>query len=274
MSLSRATAPATAAPGTWRRPPLVASPWLRWAIYLGALAYLVLALGSLNVDWARLAEGFGRGWRFIEGFVRPNFLARADEIALGLQESLTMTVCATVAGIGVSIPIGIGAARNIAPRPVYYVCRAIVAVARSFQEILYAIFFVAMFGFGTFAGFVTISFATIGFFGKLLAEDIEDIDARQVEAMRATGAGWLQVLNYGVQPQVTPRLIGLSLYRFDINFRESAVVGIVGAGGIGATLNTAIGRYEYDVAAAILIIIILLVLACEYSSSHIRRWVQ
>ncbi len=274
MSLSRATAPATAAPGTWRRPPLVASPWLRWAIYLGALAYLVLALGSLNVDWARLADGFGRGWRFIEGFVRPNFLARADEIALGLQESLTMTVCATVAGIGVSIPIGIGAARNIAPRPVYYVCRAIVAVARSFQEILYAIFFVAMFGFGTFAGFVTISFATIGFFGKLLAEDIEDIDARQVEAMRATGAGWLQVLNYGVQPQVTPRLIGLSLYRFDINFRESAVVGIVGAGGIGATLNTAIGRYEYDVAAAILIIIILLVLACEYSSSHIRRWVQ
>ena len=92
--------------------------------------------------------------------------------------------------------------------------------------------------------------------------------------MRATGASWWQVLNYGIQPQVMPRLIGLSLYRFDINFRESAVVGIVGAGGIGATLNTSIGRYEYDVAAAILIIIILIVLACEYSSSHIRRWVQ
>ena len=147
-------------------------------------------------------------------------------------------------------------------------------VARSFQEILYAIFFVAMFGFGTFAGFLTISFATVGFLGKLLAEDIEDIDEAQAEAMRATGAGWWQVLNYGVQPQVMPRLIGLSLYRLDINFRESAVVGIVGAGGIGATLNTAISRYEYDVAAAILMIIILIVLVCEYASSHVRRWVQ
>ncbi|HEX5959008.1 MAG TPA: phosphonate ABC transporter, permease protein PhnE [Hyphomicrobiaceae bacterium] len=274
MSLTDAAASAAGQGRAWRRPPLIASPWLRWTLYLGALAYLVLALGSMDVNWARLADGFSRGWRFVEGFLRPNFLARADEIAVGLQESLTMTVCATVAGIAISIPIGVGAARNIAPRPVYYLCRAIVAVARTFQEILYAIFFVAMFGFGTFAGFLTITFATIGFVSKLLAENIEDINARQVEAMRATGAGWLQVLNYGVQPQVMPRMIGLSLYRFDINFRESAVVGIVGAGGIGATLNTAISRYEYDVAAAILLIIILLVLACEYSSSHIRRWVQ
>ena len=185
-----------------------------------------------------------------------------------------MTICATVAGIALSVPVGVGAARNISPRPVYFLCRSVVAVARSFQEILYAIFFVAMFGFGTFAGFLTITFATIGFLGKLLAEDIEDIDAGQVEAIRATGASWIQVLNFGVAPQVLPRLIGLSLYRFDINFRESAVVGIVGAGGIGATLNTAISRYEYDVASAILILIILVVLGCEYSSSHIRRWVQ
>lgn len=264
----------TGAGRTWHRPPLIANSWLRWSIYLGALAYLVLALNSMNVNWARLADGLSRGWRFIQGFLQPNFTSRADEIAIGLQESLTMTVCATVVGIAMSIPVGIGAARNIAPRPVYFLCRAIVAVARSFQEILYAIFFVAMFGFGTFAGFLTISFATIGFLGKLLAEDIEDIEEGQVEAMRATGASWWQVLNYGVQPQVMPRLIGLSLYRFDINFRESAVVGIVGAGGIGATLNTSIGRYEYDVSAAILIIIILIVLACEYSSSYVRRWVQ
>lgn len=265
---------AASARTVWRRPPFISSTWLRWALYIGAIAYLVMALGSMNINWTRLTEGLGRGWRFIEGFLHPNFTSRAEDIAIGLQESITMTVCATVAGIALSIPVGIGAARNIAPRPVYFLCRGIVAVARSFQEILYAIFFVAMFGFGTFAGFLTISFATIGFLGKLLAEDIEDIDEAQAEAIRATGASWLQVLNYGVQPQVLPRLIGLSLYRLDINFRESAVVGIVGAGGIGATLNTAISRYEYDVAAAILMIIILIVLAAEYSSSHIRRWVQ
>ena len=93
-------------------------------------------------------------------------------------------------------------------------------MSRSFQEIILAIFFVKLFGFGPFAGVVTLSFATIGFYGKLLAEDIEDMDPAQAEAVRATGASWLQWINYGVQPQVMPRMIGLGLYRFDINFRE------------------------------------------------------
>jgi proton-translocating NADH-quinone oxidoreductase chain N len=114
----------------------------------------------------------------------------------------------------------------------------------------------------------------IGFYGKLLAEDIEDMDPAQAEAIRATGAGWLQWINYGVQPQVMPRMIGLGLYRFDINFRESAVVGIVGGGGIGATLNTAFDRYEFDSAAAILLVIIAIVMVVEYSSGYLRRWVQ
>jgi phosphonate transport system permease protein len=149
-----------------------------------------------------------------------------------------------------------------------------VAVARTLQEVIVAILFVAMVGFGPLAGMLTLSFATIGFLSKLLAEDIEDTDPGQLEAIRATGASWLQLLNYGVQPQVMPRLIGLSLYRFDINFRESAVIGIVGAGGIGATLNTAFDRYEYDTAAAILLSIIVIVMAAEYLSGIVRRRVQ
>ena len=185
-----------------------------------------------------------------------------------------MTVTATVAGIIISVPIALGAARNIAPLPVYYFCRAVIATSRSFQEVILAIFFVKLFGFGPFAGFVTLSVATIGFFAKLLAEDIEDMDASQAEAVRATGGSWFQWLNYGIQPQVMPRFIGLSLYRLDINFRESAVVGIVGGGGIGATLNTAFDRYEFDSAAAILIVIIAIVMAVEYSSGYIRRMVQ
>jgi phosphonate transport system permease protein len=131
-----------------------------------------------------------------------------------------------------------------------------------------------MFGFGPLAGVLTLAFATIGFLSKLLAEDIEDTDPAQIEAIRATGASWPQLLSYGIQPQVMPRLIGLSLYRFDINFRESAVIGIVGAGGIGATLNTAFERYEYDTAAAILVSIIAIVMAAEYVSGIVRRKVQ
>ena len=205
-------------------------------------------------------EGLPRGARFFAAFFPPDFTSRWAEIAEGIVESLWMTVISTVIGIALSMPIGIGAAKNIAPAPVYYFCRGILAVSRSFQEVILAIFFVKLFGFGPFAGVVTLSFATIGFYGKLLAEDIEDMDPAQAEAVRATGAGWLQWINYGVQPQVMPRMIGLGLYRFDINFRESAVVGIVGGGGIGATLNTAFDRYEFDSAAAILLIIIAIVM--------------
>jgi phosphonate transport system permease protein len=100
------------------------------------------------------------------------------------------------------------------------------------------------------------------------------MDRVQAEAIRASGASWLQWINYGVQPQVMPRLIGLSMYRLDINFRESAILGLVGAGGIGATLNTAFDRYEFDTAAAILIIIIVIVMGLEYLSGIIRARVQ
>ena len=258
----------------WRKPPFIKNRLLRWALVLGVAIYLALALGTTEVNWARVYDGLPRGQKFVAAFFPPDFVSRWEEILDGLYESLWMTVTSTVVGIALSIPIGLGAAKNIAPRSVYYFCRGVLAVSRSFQEVILAIFFVKLFGFGPFAGFVTLSFATIGFYGKLLAEDIEDMDPAQAEAVRASGAGWFQWLNYGVQPQVMPRMIGLGVYRLDINFRESAVVGIVGGGGIGATLNTAFDRYEFDSAAAILLIIIAIVMLAEYSSSYIRKWVQ
>ncbi|OJY30048.1 MAG: phosphonate ABC transporter, permease protein PhnE [Rhodobacterales bacterium 65-51] len=265
----------TGYPTTWRRPPqMVTDRGWRIALYLGVMVYLLIGLGSVEVNWTRIAEGGERGLRFISGFLQPDFSSRWKDISNGLIESLTITLTSTVVGIAISIPIGIGAARNIAPAWVYYICRGIIAVSRALQEVIIAIFLVAMFGFGPFAGFLTLSFATIGFISKLLAEDIEDIDEAQAEAVRATGAGWWQLVNYAIQPQVTPRLIGLSLYRLDINFRESAVIGIVGAGGIGSTLNTAIDRYEYDSAGAILLIIIAIVMVAEYSSSYLRKFLQ
>ncbi|OSP53495.1 phosphonate ABC transporter, permease protein PhnE [Pseudoruegeria sp. SK021] len=265
----------TSAPTSWRRPPQIIKD-RRWriAVQIGIVVYLVLAFGSVEVNWIRVYDGLERGQRFIMGFLQPDFSSRWRDISQGLIESLTMTLTSTVVGVAISVPIGIGAARNLAPRWIYYICRSIIAVSRSLQEIIIAIFFVAMFGFGPFAGFLTLSFATIGFIAKLLADDIEEIDETQAEAVRSTGATWWQVVNYAVQPQVMPRLIGLSLYRLDINFRESAVIGIVGAGGIGATLNTAIDRYEYDSAGAILLIIIAIVMVAEYGSSYLRKFLQ
>ena len=238
------------------------------------LLYLVLAISSLEVNWPRVVQGFERGWTFVLGFLKPDFSSRWDDIVIGFQESLTMTITSTALGVALSIPVAVGAARNLAPTWIYVVCRGFVALSRTLNEIIVAIFLVAMFGFGPFAGFLTLTFATIGFMAKLMAEDIEEIEASQLEALRATGASYLQVLDFAVLSQVMPRLVGLSLYRLDINFRESAVIGIVGAGGIGATLNTAMDRYEFDSAAAIILVIIAIVMAAEYSSGWIRKRIQ
>ena len=281
---------ATTAGRRWRKPPLIKNANLRWGLYIGAAVYFILASYTIlaDVNWLRVYEGLPRGAKFVGGFFPPFPFAdiietggfeelaaqRLIDIGDGLIESLTMTVTSTVIGILISVPIGLGAARNIAPLPVYLFCRGIIAISRSFQEVIIAIFFVAMFGFGPFAGMVTLSFATIGFLSKLLAEDIESMDPGQAEAIRATGSRWPQWINYGVQPQVMPRLIGLSLYRLDINFRESSVVGIVGAGGIGSTLLTAFDRYEYSTAASILLIIIGIVFFAEYTSGKIRARLQ
>ncbi|MFP7569982.1 phosphonate ABC transporter, permease protein PhnE [Marivita sp. S2033] len=258
----------------WRKPHFIRRKWLRYALILGFLAYLVAAFLTIEVNWSRVYEGLERGRQFILAFTSPDFTSRSGDIWGGMLESIIMTVAASVVGIAISIPIALGAARNVAPLPVYMICRAIIAVSRALQEIIVAILLVAIFGFGPLAGFLTLSFATIGFLSKLLAEDIESMDRVQAEAIRASGAKWMQWINYGVQPQVMPRLIGLSMYRIDINFRESAILGLVGAGGIGATLNTSFDRYEYDTAAAILLLIIGIVMALEYLSGIVRARVQ
>ena len=258
----------------WRKPPFIKQSWMRRTFIIGFIVYLIAAYMTIDVNWYRVYEGLERGKKFVLAFTNPDFTTRSSDIYEGMVESIVMTIAASVVGIAISIPIALGAARNIAPLPVYLICRSVIAVSRALQEIIVAILLVAIFGFGPLAGFLTLSFATIGFLSKLLAEDIESMDKVQAEAIKASGAKWAQWINYGVQPQVMPRLIGLSIYRIDINFRESAILGLVGAGGIGATLNTAFDRYEYDTAAAILLIIIVIVMALEYLSGVIRARVQ
>ncbi|MEO0439210.1 MAG: phosphonate ABC transporter, permease protein PhnE [Pseudomonadota bacterium] len=261
-------------PTSWKKPPFIKSSLLRWLLWIGVAAYLATAFGTMDVNWARVAEGIPRGQKFVLSFFPPDFVGRWESIVDGLLESIWMAIISTVAGIALSIPVGLGAAKNLSPTPVYFFCRAIIALSRTFPEVILAIFAVKLFGFGPFAGFLALSIATIGFYGKLLAEDIESMNPAPAEAVRSTGAGWFQWVNYAVQPQVAPRMIGLAMYRLDINFRESAVVGIVGGGGIGATLLTSFDRYEFQTAAAILITIIAIVMVLEYLSGYLRKWVQ
>ncbi len=269
-TLASANKMTTDASSRWRRPRRISARRNRYALWGAGTVWLVLAMRGLDVNWERLREGVPRGLEFLAAFVRPDFASRWSEISSGMAESLAMTVVATVLGILVSLPVGLGAARNLSPLPVYLFSRGMIALSRGLQEVIVAILFVVMVGFGPLAGVLTLAFATIGFLGKLLAEALETVDRSQVEAMQATGASWWKVLAYGYLPQVRPRFIGLALYRLDINFRESAVIGVVGAGGIGATLNTAFSRYEFDTAAAILILIIAIVFVGETVSGRLR----
>ncbi len=258
----------------WSKPPLIKNPALRWVLLVATLLYLFLAFTSIEFDPKRIAEGWPRTLRLFGNFLQPDFISRFKDIRIGILESLTMTVVSTAAGVVLAIPFSLGAARNLAPRPIYLFCRVLIIMARTFPEVVVALIFVVMVGFGPLAGVITLTLASIGFIAKLMAEDIEDIDAKQLEAMRTTGASWWQIIVYAIVPQVMPRFIGLAAYRLDINFRESAILGIVGAGGIGAVLRTSMQRYDFDTTGAILLIIIAIVLGLELLSGLIRKWVQ
>ena len=240
-------------------------------IWVSVALYLLTAAVTIEVDPTRIMEGLSRARDLFGGWLRPDFGTRWTDIRTGLLESLAMTAVATAAGLLISIPFGLGASRNLVPGPVYVVCRGALAVFRAFNEILVAILFVAMFGFGPFAGVVTLVVATVGFLGKLLAEAVEEIDPGPLEALTTAGASWPSRVVFGVVPQVMPRVLGLTLYRLDINFRESAVIGLVGAGGIGATLTTAFSRYEFESVSAILMLIIAMVFTAEVISGRLRR---
>ena len=260
----------SATPDTWRRPPFIANPVIRWAVSLGAIAYFVWVGATLPIDWDRVSDGLSRAGRIFGGAFPPSF-ERSGLLIDGFLESLKIAILATTGGVLLSIPIAFTAARNVAPRPVYYMGRFVIIVARSFHPVIVAIIFVKAVGFGPFAGVLTLVVYSVGFVAKLLAERIEEVDMGQVEAMRAAGAPYVSTLFYAIFPQIMPRQIGLTIYQLDSNLRASAVVGIVGAGGIGSTLANAFGRYDYDFALAITIVIVTVILISEGVSGYIRK---
>ena len=164
----------------------------------------------------------------------PPDIAYTPQIIGPLIETIHIAALGTVGALVLSIPVALLAAENTTPNAAtFWLGKLIVTVSRSVNTIIWALIFVVTFGSGPLAGAVAIAFRSVGFLGKLLGEEIEEIDFGQVEAVRATGASSLQLLLYGVLPQVKPALIGLAIYRWDINIRDSTVLGFVGAGGIG-----------------------------------------
>ena len=256
MSIARATR----LPTNW---------WAR-AGWLLLAAYIVYACSLLDFTWARFMIGLDNGARFIGRMLPPNF-ARWEILLKGLTESIEIAILASVLGILLSLPIGLLAARNLMPVWVTWPARMLIALCRSFHPVIVAIVFVKALGFGALSGIAALTVASVGFAGKLFAEAIEEISMKQVEAVRATGAPFMNVITYGVMPQVLNRFVGFATYQFDSNLRNSTMVGIVGAGGIGGTMFAAFQKFDYDYLLTILLAIIALIMLSEVLQNWIKK---
>ena len=248
--------------------PFPRSVWPKVAGVLLAV-YVVYACAQMEISWERVEVGLHNAAHFFSRLFPPNF-SRWELLVKGLLESLQIAVLASALGIALALPIGLAAARNLMPAWVTWPARVVIVMARSFHPVIVAILFVKAVGFGALAGILALTVASIGFIGKLFTEAIEEISDKQVEAVRATGAPFASVLWFGVLPQVFSRFIGFATYQLDSNLRNSTMVGIVGAGGVGGTLFAAFQRFDYDYVCAILISIIALIMLGELLASAVR----
>ncbi|MSQ19610.1 MAG: phosphonate ABC transporter, permease protein PhnE [Betaproteobacteria bacterium] len=257
---------ATAAAG---RNAFPANTWTRLG-WIPFVAYLLYAASHLDLSWQRFASGTLHGAKFVARLFPPD-LSKTDLLVRGMVESLQIAVLASVLGAIISLPISLMAARNLMPTWVSWPARVIMVVCRSFHPMIVAILFVKAVGFGALAGILALTVASVGFLGKLFTEAIEEISLKQVESIRATGAPFMSIVTFAVVPQVFARFVGFIAYETDANLRNSTMVGIVGAGGIGGTLFAAFQRFDYDLVCTIVLTIIALIMIGEVLTIRIKR---
>jgi len=246
--------------------------------YLGVLfflAFVVWSLHYLNIPLSRFTGMFGPlGHKFSQLFCPPDFKYIQNMGMLkSIVETFQLGFFGTVVGLALCVPLAWFAALNMTPNKwiLYPLGRGIIIGARSIYELIWAILFTMILGFGPLAGAVTCILATIGFCGKLMAEEIEDIRIGPVEAIRATGAGEIKVFLYGIYPQVETAWTGIAIYGWDSTFRMATILGYVGAGGIGMYLRETIETLAYEKTGMTLLVIIGLVVVSEVASAYARQ---
>jgi phosphonate transport system permease protein len=245
-----------------------------WLVFTGLLIVFLISWRVISAStlWVFVLDAPAQAADIFSRMIPPR-LAYLPELWLPLWDTILIATFGTVAAVVVAVPIAFLAARNTSPaggvlRPLALV---IIVASRSVNALAWALLLVTIVGPGVLAGIIAIALRSVGFVGKLLYESIEEIDHRQVEAIRATGAHPLQVLRIAVLPQIMPSFAGISVYRWDINIRESTVLGLVGAGGIGLQLQASINVLQWRQVAVILILILGTVLFSEWVTARVRR---
>ena len=261
--------PARLYPDSWERYSFK-ERLVHW-LWLGGIAFAAAwSVSALDIEWAFFADAHEQAADLISRMWPPRW-TYLPRIVQPLIETLHIATLGTMIAIVFALPVAFLAARNTTyNQATWLIGRAMLVMSRSINTVIWGLLFVAIFGPGPVAGICAVAARSIGFIAKLVAEAIEEVDAGQIEAVESTGASTLQVYGVAILPQILPVLIGTSIYRWDINVRESAVLGLVGAGGIGAPLIFAMNAYRWNEAGSILWGLIVLVLLIEFLSTRIR----
>jgi phosphonate transport system permease protein len=249
-----------------RRRGIPASVWL-------ALVLLILAgwsLTGLQIDGGRVAALPKTMARMFGQFFPPDVDYGRQSVVPAVLESIQIAWFGTLVGAALSLPLGLLASANLFPRTTRFI-KPVLAAIRAVPELLLAIYFVPVVGLGAFAGTLAIGLHSVGTLGKLTADVVESMDKRPVEAVSASGGGSLSVMRFAVLPQVLPEIIALWLFRFEINLRASAVLGVVGAGGIGGVLLNTLRYREFAQAGSVVVLTVVVVLVIDALSGGIRE---
>jgi len=247
----------------------------KWAIWFGWLVALAIAAYA----WQGISEK--TIWFFVQdaprqaadigGRMIPPKFSYMSRLWVPIWDTLNIATLGTAIALIIAVPVAFAAARNTTPHPIVRTVAIFIIVAsRSVNSLIWALMLVFIFGPGVLAGTIAIGLRSVGFCAKLLYESIEEIDHTQVEAIEATGASGAQKMVFGVIPQVLPTFAGVGVFRWDINIRESTILGLVGAGGIGLELNGSINTLAWTQVSMILLVILFTVIISEWVSAKVR----
>lgn len=257
------------------RPPRGRLGW--WGVTGAALTGLIVlwwtAVGA-QINAQNLINGVPYMVDFLSRMMPPNgaFIERLWKPAI---ESLQVAIWGTILGVILALPVCVFAARNLSPHPaVFHFTRQILNVMRGINEIILALIFVAAIGLGPFAGVLALAIHGAGMLGKFFAEAIEDIDDGPLEAFQSAGVGRFKTILFGVLPQVMPAWLGTIFYRLETNVRQSTVLGMVGAGGIGFELVSSMKLFQYQDTAMCILVILAMVLVTDLVSSRVRAHIR
>jgi phosphonate transport system permease protein len=239
----------------------------------GALALAVLWYSAVQIKLSPIAliSGTGYMWDFITRLFPPD-LSYLAVLGGATIETVQIAIWGTLLAIIMSIPLSFLGARNTTPHIlVFHFTRLLLNALRAINELVFALIFVSAVGLGPFAGVLAVALHATGMLAKFCAEEIEGVDKGQVEAQMATGATHMQVILFGVAPQIVPQFIGYAIYRLDVSIRSATVLGLVGAGGLGFSLIQNMKLFKYHQTATCILMIFLLVLISDWICGRLRR---